>query len=297
LTRTKQFALNLLLAVASTACAYAIIELLFFRLFLPYLSLNLMTHLPDTAGVLVQNSKSGFVPHDYVALLGDSYAEGVGDWLWQAHGNRAKPYHSANVIHEATGRDVVSFGRAGAGSAEAVVLRPARILAGSECYLFPNIEPPRDMFIYFYEGNDIDDNAGFLSSVNSMHGNTDPASIDRFLVDDYASASPWKCHTYLADTMARMGKFLFQYKIPVSILCAESHAQSGLAAREHSPSRRHAGFCAAAERSGPALQRRSNSSGDGRSRPVARLAQAAVSRPADDGRLHPFALVRLPFLG
>src|SRR6266446_4565908 len=115
LTRTKQFALNLLLAVASTACAYAIIELLFFRLFLPYLSLNLMIHLPDTAGVLVQNSKSGFVPHDYVALLGDSYAEGVGDWLWQAHANRAKPYHSANVIHEATGGDVVSFGRAGAG--------------------------------------------------------------------------------------------------------------------------------------------------------------------------------------
>jgi len=211
--RIKQHALNLVLAAGSFAGTYVLIGFIFFHLFLPYVSLNLMTHLPDTAGVLVQNSKSGFVPHDYIALLGDSYAEGVGDWLWEAHGNRTKPFHSGNVIHEATGRDVVSFGREGAGSAEAIVLQPARIFGGTGCYLFPNIEPPRDMVIYFYEGNDIDDNIHFLENVNRSYGQTDERSVDRLLVEDYASVSAWKCHGYLADTMARMAKFLFQYYV------------------------------------------------------------------------------------
>jgi hypothetical protein len=212
-SRITRHALNALVAAISVACTYLIIEFVFFRILLPHVSLNLTTHLPDIAGVLVQNSKAGFVPHDYVALLGDSYAEGVGDWLLQAHGNRTKPFHSGNVIHEATGRDVVSFGRVGTGSAEAIVSRPARIYAGTDCYLFPSMEAPRDMFVYFYEGNDIEDNSAFVARVASHEGNASESSIDRFLVEDYASVSRWKCHTYLADTTVRMSKFLFQYYV------------------------------------------------------------------------------------
>ena len=153
---------NGLLLVASMLVGYYAIELAFFRLLLPRISLNIVSHLPDTAGVLVQNSRSNKLPHDYVALFGDSYAEGVGDWLLQAHGNRAKPFHSAHVIHEATGRDVVSFGREGKSSAEALVQMPSRIFAGTRCSIFPDIEPPREIFVYFYEGNDADDNLKHL---------------------------------------------------------------------------------------------------------------------------------------
>jgi hypothetical protein len=109
--KLRQHLLNTILITASLSCTYLVVELVFFRILLPQLSLNLKTHLPDTAGVLVQASKAGFIPHDYIALLGDSYAEGVGDWLLQVNGDRTKPYHSANIIREATGRDVVSFGR------------------------------------------------------------------------------------------------------------------------------------------------------------------------------------------
>src|SRR5262245_22720194 len=203
-----------MMAVVSIACTYLIIEFIFFRALLPYVSLNIKTHLPDTAGVLVQNSKIGFLPHDYVALLGDSYAEGLGDWLLQAQGDRTKPFHSANVIHDATGRDVVSFGRGGAGSAEAIVGRPALVFGGTSCYLFPAIDAPRDMFIYFYEGNDIEDNNDLLSRVTKKYGNMSDASIDRYLIEQLVNIPwAWKCRTYLLDTMARMARFLFQHHI------------------------------------------------------------------------------------
>src|SRR4051812_4428917 len=85
--KLRQHLLNAILITASISCTYLVVEFVFFRILLPRLSLNLKTHLPDTAGVLVQASKSGFIPHDYIALLGDSYAEGVGDWLLQVNGD------------------------------------------------------------------------------------------------------------------------------------------------------------------------------------------------------------------
>jgi hypothetical protein len=71
----------------------------------------------------MQNSKDHYVPHDYIALLGDSYAAGVGDWLLAGGGLSDKPYHSANVIHDLTHRDVASFGRVNIGSAQMMVDR------------------------------------------------------------------------------------------------------------------------------------------------------------------------------
>jgi len=209
--KAKRIFVNLLFAEISFVITYLLLELVFFRFYLPYVPLNIVTHLPDLAGVLVQNTKAKFVPQDYVALLGDSYAEGVGDWLWQARGDRTKPYHSGNVIQDATGRDVVTFGREGASSAEGIVLRPAQVLAGAQCYFFPEIAPPKDIFIYYYEGNDVEDNLRFLTQVERSYGGADNASIDRYLSDQYAAFPFWKCHFYLGDTAFRMTKFLFQH--------------------------------------------------------------------------------------
>jgi len=211
--RLGRHTLNAMLTATSLACAYLICELLFFRFYLPYASLNIRTHLPDTAGVLVQNSKSEYLPHNYIAILGDSIAEGVGDWLLEANGDRTKPFHSADVIRRITGRDVVSFGRVGASSAQALVSRPATIFAGTDCYFFPRIEAPQEMVIYFSEASDIGDNDHFLSRVIKRHGNASDDSIDQFLRNEYASVSGWKCRAYLADTISRMAKFLFQHHV------------------------------------------------------------------------------------
>jgi hypothetical protein len=113
---------------------------------LSVVTVDIHSPLPAAADVLTQTSKSGYFPQNYVALLGDSYAEGYGDWLQQG-GKRSGPFHSAHIIQQQTGRDVVSFGIGGAGSAEAMVLRPAAVLPSSKCSVFPTIDQPRQMFI------------------------------------------------------------------------------------------------------------------------------------------------------
>src|SRR5262245_48414389 len=89
---------NTLLLFASIAVTYLAASYVIFRFVLPFLSLNLHTHFPDLAEVFTQTSKAGTVPRDYIALLGDSYAEGQGDGLLAANGDRAKFEHSAHVL-------------------------------------------------------------------------------------------------------------------------------------------------------------------------------------------------------
>jgi hypothetical protein len=210
MSRLKTLSANLLVVFASIAITYLVCELLFFRVVLPRLPLNVRTHLPELADVLVQTSKSCYLPQDYVALLGDSYADGVGDWLLAANNNRAKPFHSAHVIHSLTGTDVVSFGRGPAGSAEGLVLRPARVFAISECYLFPSIEQPKRMFYYFYEGNDLEDNLAFIARARRRYGQSSPDPIGRVLAD-YAESSSWRCHRHFGDTLVRMATFAVEF--------------------------------------------------------------------------------------
>lgn len=211
--RVSAAVVNLLLAIGSALLCYIALEYAVFRMALPYLPIDVRPHLPDMVDVLTQNSRAGYLPHDYVALLGDSYAEGLGDWLLQQGGDRTKPFHSANVIRQATGRDVVSFGKASSGSAESIVLRPAHVFASSQCSVFPALELPRQMFIYFYEGNDVGDNSHFLDLVDSRYHRTDAEAIDRYLVEYYAATYPWHCHLQLADLMASMASFAFRYHV------------------------------------------------------------------------------------
>ena len=223
MTRLKSYLANSALIVASVLLTYFVLEFAFFRVLLPNMPLQLRPHLPDIADVLAQNSKSEFIPHDYIALLGDSYAEGIGDWLWQTGGNRAKPYHSGNVIHELTGRDVVTFGKGGAGSAEGIVERPAGVFPRTSCYLFPTIEAPAQMFIYYYEGNDVEDNLVFEGKVQQRYGRLDTETIDRYLAEVYAADRPWDCHLELIDTTFRMATFLYEYYVSgvdLSLTCS-----------------------------------------------------------------------------
>jgi hypothetical protein len=212
LPRLGPHLINAALLVASVLLTYAALEYATFRILLPFTPLKVRPALPDVADVLAQNTKRDYVPHDYVALLGDSYAEGRGDWLIEAENDRNKPFHSANVIHEATGRDVVSFGRGGAGSAEGIVLRPARALPQAHCSVFPAVETPSQMFIYFYEGG-AERNVFVAPRVQHAYGRVDAETIDRYLAEYYAAENPWRCHLELIDTATRMVQFLYQHYV------------------------------------------------------------------------------------
>lgn len=210
-SRWKTALTNSALVVCSLLVSYAILEVVFFRLFLPHLPLGHRIYLPDRADFFLQVSKSSYVPQDYVALVGDSYAQGMGDWLLSQGVKSALPHHSADVIHQAIGRDVASFGRAAAGSAEAMVLRITRILGDRYCYLFPAIERPKQFLIYFYEGNDLEDNLRTLQHYIRPRGPDLRAAVDAFINNEYGAVSQWRCHGHLGDMIWKMIQFHVRY--------------------------------------------------------------------------------------
>jgi hypothetical protein len=210
-SKLGNFLTNASIALVSTVVSYLVLEAIFFRLIFPMADPSIRPHLPETPGVLAQHSKADYVPHDYVAILGDSMAEGLGDALLAAADNEARAIHAAHVVRELTGKDVVSFGRGGASSAEALVRRPARILAGSRCFIFPTIGDPSRIYAYFYEGNDIQDNLAFINKVAHKLGRSDTQAIDAYLSDDYGTFAAWRCHLYLFDIVSRMSRFFYKY--------------------------------------------------------------------------------------
>jgi hypothetical protein len=209
--RLKAGLANTLVVVVTLLVSYAAGEFVFFRFMLPNMPLTLRPYMPEQPDFFLQNAKSHYVPHDYIALVGDSYAAGVGDWLLATGDKKDKPYHSGNVLHELTRRDVITFGRVGAGSAEGMVLRVARILDDGYCYLFPPIEEPSRIYVYFYEGNDLDDNYFLLRNTIAPAAGNVAASTDRFLQDEYARPSHWRCHGNLGDLIFRLTRYAVKF--------------------------------------------------------------------------------------
>ena len=190
----------------STLVFYLAAEILFFRFLSPYAAISLQAFLPETARVFIQYSKAGYAPANYVVLLGDSYAEGVGDWLLATGGLRAAPYHSANVVQELTKQDTVSFGKGGAGSAEGMVLLVTRTKGCAGTFPFPALADPQRIIVYFYEGNDLENNFEFLQlKVGAANPETvKPAVIDRYLHERYGNLQLLECQLGLAKTFLRM---------------------------------------------------------------------------------------------
>lgn len=134
---------GILLSLFTTGLLWAVVESAFPQL-VRFIPLSLQQNLPPSVRLLAQSSKRGLVPRDYTALLGDSYAEGEGDWRLGIDGGSNPPFHSAHLLRDGGLGDVISFGRSGAGSLSGIALIPL----GSEAYLealgrFAPMAPPK----------------------------------------------------------------------------------------------------------------------------------------------------------
>lgn len=192
---------NLALVAGSLAVAYIGMGALFLGVgpaFMP----GLIQFFPVAATIWWQPSAPHPDRDDYIALLGDSYAAGMGDWR-AARRSRLEPYHSADVIRARTGRDVLSFGRAGAGSAEGLVLHPAQALAAERCLIFGRPRRPSEIVFYFYEGNDLDNNLTFMEEVLNVAPDAPDlaARAKRHFEAGYASADLGTCLGYFASSL------------------------------------------------------------------------------------------------
>ncbi len=115
--------------------------------------------------ILAQSSKNNLLPKGYIALTGDSYAIGAGDWLNEVRKSNvfgSPDYSPAHLIFKKTGIDVVSFGRAGAGSFDGIWSEPVSQFLYINSVRDYGLSPPKYLLIFFYEGNDVYDNIQFL---------------------------------------------------------------------------------------------------------------------------------------
>ncbi len=157
----KKYIGNTLLTGGSFLFCYIVIEFFIFPKLLPFLPLKLHGYLGVVAP-LAQSSKADTLPNDWIALIGDSYAQGKGDWLLTTDHGSNLPFHSAHEINRITGKDVVSFAGGGVGSVRGFVqfiVRGVDLLNASSNY---NVSEPSTILAYFYEGNDLNNNLRML---------------------------------------------------------------------------------------------------------------------------------------
>jgi len=174
---------NLALSLASLFLVLVFGEWLFPK-FLGKLPLRLYGFIDKDLRILAQSSKKNLLPKEYIAILGDSYAVGAGDWLEEVRENNfwgSPDYSPAHLIHKKTGLDVVSFGRGGAGSFDGIWAEPVTQFLHINSVKDYHLSLPKYFLIFFYEGNDIFDNLALVKDFQATgKGTGDKIKLARF---------------------------------------------------------------------------------------------------------------------
>ncbi|MGE4290612.1 MAG: hypothetical protein AB7E32_00255 [Desulfovibrio sp.] len=158
----RKLLVNLLMPLASVLLVYLVVEFVFFPFLLDRLPQNLFHFMPRELRVLGQTSKAGLLPRPgYLAIAGDSYAQGKGDWFIRNGYDRNSKFQATHLLHDALGVDCLTFGRSGASSYDGLVLEPLQVYHRLN-RIGLKLPQPGVMLLYFYEGNDISDNKNFL---------------------------------------------------------------------------------------------------------------------------------------
>lgn len=180
-SRAKHPLFALLAATLALSLLYLVCEFAVFPLLLPRLSHRLRWRLNFPETVLAQSTKRGRLPKDYIALFGDSYAVGLGDEWESLDRSSSEPFASAGLLFSGLGRDVVTFGRSGAGDITGWLAAPAAVLSYLDGTLLYRLERPRVILAYFYEGNDLRENNRELRRYESRLPASDRAEALRIL--------------------------------------------------------------------------------------------------------------------
>ena len=76
----------------------------------------------------------------------------------QPHTAPEPPFHSAHVLHDKLKRDIISFGKSGSSNLQGYVGNPISWLNYIKNSRFAKLGNPDEIIVYFYEGNDLNDN-------------------------------------------------------------------------------------------------------------------------------------------
>ena len=248
----KSLLKNTLLVCASLGLAYGALEWRALSLFFHLLPPMAYPLLEDGIPPLLQHSKQGLVPRHYMALAGDSYALGLGDDYFHNAGQAAARYGSANALQELTQKDVLSFGVGGSGSIAGYVTEPLSHLAYWRASQRVHVEDPEILLLYFYEGNDLNDNVEYL---HQAHKKRLPFDEQRASDSDYfqgyirsvaleqdplyrkAQELQWRDELYLAKFAARAAPALLHSLLPDQAAGGDDKPGSRLASPLNPPGR------------------------------------------------------------
>lgn len=135
-----------------------VIELFVFPKMLTSVPLKFRRALPVALWPLTEVSKDSAVPKDYVAIFGDSYAFGEGDWIITSNKWTNPPHGVADLLHERTGKNFISFGQSAKGSLICLGNAPRNHFDFYKKTLAYRLGKPRSIAVFFYEGNDLNNN-------------------------------------------------------------------------------------------------------------------------------------------
>jgi len=150
--------INIFLLISFLFFSYFFAEVIFFGYFLPIMPLSNQKFLPQELQPLAQSSKRFSIPNDYILILGDSYAKGFGDWLWFSNAKKNLPYSTSHLIFHNLSRDVISFGESSFGNYNSYFIHPMITFQDINSYYLYDLKDPKTILIYFYEGNDLNNN-------------------------------------------------------------------------------------------------------------------------------------------
>lgn len=225
----RKLAALLLAWTAIFVISYALIEIVLFRHMARLFPPNLPHYFDLGANILFQYSKQGAIPENYIAIFGDSYAEGQGDWFLARQYERMPDTQATHLLHKHTGKDVVTFGVAGSGSIPAYLVYPRAALAYIRSLWFYNIRDPEVIFLYFYEGNDIldnvdDFNTAYLAGGYPLDGLEDPAYFRDFVDRQFLATNAVYQRAIGRDAS---NNFLFARFVTLLVSATWSSIQSG----------------------------------------------------------------------
>ena len=151
-----------------------IIIMIFLELAFPHFlhKVPLYLHAAIDSGLLglAQTSKRSLIPDDYILILGDSNAIGLGEWFNESLKDRRNfwpDFHTAHILHNKLNVDVISFGGAGAGNLMNLAFSPITQFKYINSFGPYNLKKPKRILVIFDEGNDVSDNLKELNKLFS----------------------------------------------------------------------------------------------------------------------------------
>ena len=183
-----------------------IVIMIFLELAFPYFlhKIPLYLHAAIDSGLLglAQTSKRSLIPDDYILILGDSNAAGLGEWFNESlkDGRNLWPnFHTAHILYNKLNVDVISFGGAGAGNLMNLVFSPITQFKYINSFGPYNLKKPKQILVIFDEGNDVSDNLKELNKLFLKKFDTgriyDNKYFRLFLDDVFQNNNPYEVST------------------------------------------------------------------------------------------------------